>query len=170
MTRKQETLPRTDETAGLSSLDRFLCFAVYSTGLALTRAYKPYLDELGLTYPQYLVMMVLAQEDGQTVGALGDKLFLESNTLTPLIKRLEAMGYVTRTRDRTDERVVHVGLTGKGRARAEEAACLPEKILLAMGMSPSEFDRTLGSLTRMRDRLRKPDAGKRLPVSRDAAD
>ena len=91
-------------------LDNFICFALYTANHAMNRVYKPLLDALGLTYPQYLVMVSLWEEDGQTVGGLGDKLFLESSTLTPLLKRLEAAGYIRRERSREDERVVY-GLT-----------------------------------------------------------
>src|SRR5258706_16439520 len=102
-------------------LGEFLCFAVYSASHAFNRVYKPLLDELGLTYPQYLVMVLLWEQDDQTVGSLGEKLFLESSTLTPLLKRLEALGYVKRTRDPVDERQVRVRLTERGRALRERA-------------------------------------------------
>src|SRR5262245_8935804 len=102
-------------------LDEFLCFAVYSASHALNRVYKPLLDALGLTYPQYLTMVVLWREDGLTVGSLSDRLFLESSTLTPLLKRLEAMGAVRRSRDPRDERQVRVHLTDEGRALREKA-------------------------------------------------
>src|SRR5437879_6243363 len=95
-------------------LDDFLCFAVYSANLAFHRVYKPLLDELGLTYPQYLVLVVLYEQDDQTVGDLGDKLFLDSSTLTPLLKRMEGVGYVTRQRDPEDERQVRIRLTPRG--------------------------------------------------------
>src|SRR5258707_12339396 len=92
-------------------LGEFLCFAVYSANHAFNRVYKPLLDELGLTYPQYLVMVLLWERDDQTVGSLGEKLFLESSTLTPLLKRLEASGYIRRTRDPDDERQERACLT-----------------------------------------------------------
>jgi len=98
----------TAQDTARGALDDFLCFGVYSTGLAFNRLYKPLLDRYGLTYPQYLVMVALARRDDQTVGELGGQLFLESNTLTPLIKRLEAAALVTRQRDTKDERVVRV--------------------------------------------------------------
>jgi len=135
-------------------LDGYLCFAVYSTGLAFNRVYKPLLDELGLTYPQYLAVVSLGDRDAQTVGELGDRLFLESNTLTPLIKRLEAAGLVTRRRDTEDERVVRVSLTEKGRGVAEQGACLPEKILAATGMSLHELQEIERTLVRLRGNLR----------------
>ncbi len=102
-------------------LEDFLCFALHSAAQAAVRANKPMLDALGLTYPQYLVMVALWAEDGQTVGGLGDKLFLESSTLTPLLKRLEAAGLVERARCAEDERQVRVRLTEKGKALHDEA-------------------------------------------------
>ncbi len=144
-----KTKPATPDDA----LDPFLCFAVYSTGLAFNRVYKPLLDRLGLTYPQYLAMVLLWQRDGQAVGELGEKLFLETSTLTPLIKRLESAGYVTRKRDSADERVVRVSLTEAGRAVAEEAACLPEEILQATGMSLDQLGALRDALVEMRGNL-----------------
>jgi len=102
-------------------LDELLCFSLYSAGLAFNRVYKSLLDELGLTYPQYLVMVTLWTEDNQTVGGLGRQLFLESNTLTPLLKRLEVSGYISRNRDDADERVVRVSLTAAGRTLQDKA-------------------------------------------------
>src|SRR5258705_11588966 len=102
------------------TLDDFLCFAVYSANLAFNRVYKPLLDELGLTYPQYLVLVVLYEEDNQTVGGLGEKLFLDSSTLTPLLKRMEGVGYITRRRDPKDERQVRIGLTARGKSAREK--------------------------------------------------
>jgi len=99
---------------GVKKLSEYLCFTIYSTNLALGRAYKPILDELGLTYTQYIAIIALWEEDDQTVTSLGEKLFLESNTLTPILKKLEAMGYVRRRRDREDERQVRIGLTEAG--------------------------------------------------------
>ena len=98
----------------------FLCFAIYSANLAYGRAYKPILEELGLTYTQYIAIVALWEEDDQTVGALGEKMFLESNTLTPILKKLEAMGYLTRRRDPGDERQVRVRLTEAGRRLREK--------------------------------------------------
>src|SRR3954467_10719297 len=96
-------------------LDNQLCFALYSTSLAMTKLYKPLLEELGLTYPQYLVMLVLWEEDGPMVSGLGERLFLDSGTLPPLLKRLETAGLVARVRDTQDERRVHITLTAAGR-------------------------------------------------------
>lgn len=105
--------------AGGRKLSNFLCFAVYSANLAFGRAYKPILDKLGLTYTQYVTMVALSEEDEQTVGALGEKLFLESNTLTPILKKLEAEGYLVRRRDPADERQVRVTLTPAGHRLVE---------------------------------------------------
>ena len=101
-------------------LDDFLCFAIYSANHALNRVYKPLLDAIGLTYTQYIAMVSLWEQDDQTVGSLGEKLFLESSTLTPVLKRLETLDLVKRTRDKADERVVRVQLTSSGRRNAME--------------------------------------------------
>ena len=112
-------------------LDNQLCFALYSTSLAMTKLYKPLLETLGLTYPQYLVMLVLWERDGLMVSELGERLFLDSGTLTPLLKRLEASGLIARIRDVQDERRVHITLTQAGRAMKTEAAQIPACILKA---------------------------------------
>lgn len=135
-------------------LDQSLCFAVYSAGLAFNRLYKPILDPLGLTYPQYLVMMALWEKDGQGVGELGDLLFLESNTLTPLIKRLEAAGLVKRERDKQDERQVRVSLTAGGRDLLKQASCVPMQVLEASGMSVEQLVKLRNSVAGLRDNLR----------------
>lgn len=102
-------------------LDEQLCFGLYAASRAMIGFYRPALDALGLTYPQYLVMIVLWKEDNRTVSAIGDKLFLESSTLTPLLKRLEALGYIQRERDAKDERQVRIRLTDQGRALHDKA-------------------------------------------------
>jgi len=109
------------DPADIQALDDFLCFAVYSANLAINRALKPVLDDLGLTYLQYIVLVALFEQDDQTVSALGDKLFLDSSTLTPLLKRMEGMGHLTRQRDPEDERQVRVRLTPQGRSLREQA-------------------------------------------------
>jgi DNA-binding MarR family transcriptional regulator len=128
-------------------LDRQLCFALYGAANRVTRLYRPLLDALGLTYPQYLVLLVLWEQSPRTVGALGDALDLESSTLTPLLKRLEAGGLVDRRRDPKDERRVIIALTDKGLALRDQAATIPEKILCQM-------DLPLEDLGALRDRLR----------------
>jgi MarR family transcriptional regulator, organic hydroperoxide resistance regulator len=134
-------------------LDVFLCFAVYSTSHAFNRAYKPLLDELGLTYPQYIVMVLLWERGGQTVGELGQKLFLESNTLTPLLKRLETLGFIKRTRDPADERQVRVHLTEAGRKRRERALHIPRCILDATGLDLERAGHLLEEIGALRKAL-----------------
>lgn len=136
----------------------FLCFAVYSANLAFGKAYKPILDQLGLTYTQYIAIIALWEEDNQTVSGLGEKLFLESNTLTPILKKLEAMGYVHRARDAADERVVRVGLTPAGRALRESA--LNMNLRDATGLSPEEFPKVQKAVANLRDSLIKSTRGK----------
>ena len=143
-----------------NGLNPFICFAIYSTNLAFSRVYKPYLDELGLTYPQYLALVSLWAADDQTVGQLGEKLFLESNTLTPLLKRLEALGHVERNRDRDDERQVRVRLTAKGKALRERARCVPEGILHASGTELDTLRKLSAEITGLRERLLAADAKK----------
>ncbi len=141
------------ETSLAGSLGDFLCFAVYSTNLAFSRAYKPLFEELGLTYPQYATLVALNEEDGQTVSQLGEKLFLESSTLTPLLKRLEAMGHVTRKRDAEDERQVRVSLTKAGRSVFDKAFCGRENVIKATGLEPDAFTRLQRDLIKLRDNL-----------------
>lgn len=139
------------ELAG--SLADFLCFAVYSTNLAFGRAYKQLFEELGITYPQYATLIALNEAGDQTVSELGDKLFLESSTLTPLLKRLETAGYVTRRRDAEDERQVRVSLTPEGKAVFEKAFCGREAIIEATGLDPDTFVRLQRDLITLRDNL-----------------
>lgn len=134
-------------------LEDQLCYAVYSAGMAIQRTYKPLLDELGLTYPQYLVLNVLWREDKQTVGSIADGLALESSTLTPLLKRLETAGLVRRTRNPDDERQVIIALTAEGRALRSRAGCLADALLAASGMSSAELGEINGQLKRLRDAL-----------------
>ena len=134
-------------------LDSMLCFAVYAAEHAFTRFYKPRLDALGLTYPQYLVFLVLWEADGLTVKALGDKLFLDSGTITPLIKRLEARGLVRRQRDEEDERQVRIFLTPEGRALRSKALAVPLAMGKALGGEPGAGDALREGLKRLRERL-----------------
>ncbi|WP_395944223.1 MarR family winged helix-turn-helix transcriptional regulator [Brevundimonas sp.] len=140
------------------AVDDMLCFAAYSASLAFNRFYKPMLDRMGLTYPQFLVLSLLWREDDQTVGRLGERLFLESNTLTPLIKRLEAAGLVARARDTADERVVRVRLTDAGRALAAEAGCLPPAVQAATDLTPEAMMQLRDGLAVLRDQLRTASA------------
>jgi MarR family transcriptional regulator, organic hydroperoxide resistance regulator len=147
---KKAANPKSDLAA---SLPEFMCFAVYSTNLAFGKAYKSLFDELGLTYTQYALLVALHAESGQTVSKLGEQMFLASNTLTPLLKRLEAMGYVTRERDAEDERQVRVSLTSQGRALFERAFAGRESVIKATGLDPEAFVRLQRDLIRLRDNL-----------------
>jgi len=135
------------------ALDNQFCFALYSASLAMTKAYKPLLDKLGLTYPQYLAMLVLWQEDGLLVKDIGEKLFLDSGTLTPLLKRLEAAGLVARTRDENDERQVRITLTAEGRALKRRARDIPAQVMCASGQSAQALGALRNQLALLRDSL-----------------
>jgi DNA-binding MarR family transcriptional regulator len=142
------------------SLDDFLCFAIYSTNLAVNRLNKPVLDELGLTYLQYVALVSLYQHDDQTVSSLGEKMFLDSSTLTPLLKRLEAMGHVTRQRDPQDERVVRVNITPKGRKVREKALDYRAQLVEKMGLSAADFRNLREELVILRTNLSDSEIGK----------
>lgn len=131
-------------------LDDFLCFAIYSTNLAVNRVYKPLLDQLGLTYPQYIVLIALYDEDDQTVGGLGDKLFLDSSTLTPLLKRMESMGHLTRQRDPQDERQVRVRLTPQGRSLREKGIMSRSSLFNSTNFSPTEYEQLREQMVKLR--------------------
>jgi len=120
------------------SLDHHLCFALYSASRAMTAAYRPMLAKLNLTYPQYLALLVLWEEGRVTVGRLGERLQLDSGTLSPLLKRLEANGFVRRERSQTDERLVEVTLTPAGRRLERKAQCIPEQLFSSTGMTEKE--------------------------------
>jgi MarR family transcriptional regulator, organic hydroperoxide resistance regulator len=145
--------PKNEKTTPKRGLGDFLCFAVYSANLAFGRAYKPILDQVGLTYPQYITIVALWEEDNQTVGSLGEKLFLESNTLTPLLKKLEAMGYVRRQRAAADERQVVVSLTEAGRRLRDKISTT--SLVQASGLNPEEFRRMRKGVATLRDNLIK---------------
>jgi DNA-binding MarR family transcriptional regulator len=131
----------------------FLCFSIYSANLTFGKAYKPMLDALGLTYTQYITMVALYEEGNQTVSGLGEKLFLESNTLTPILKKLESMGYVSRERDSADERQVMVNLTEEGRALRERADSAD--LSKACGLTLDEFVETRDAVLKLRNNLAK---------------
>jgi len=133
--------------------DALLCFAIYSTGHAFNRAYRPLLQELELTYPQYLIMLLLWRRDGMTVKALGERLFLDSGTLTPLLKRLETAGLVKRERDTKDQRVVNITLTPEGHALRERAAKVPQAMSEAIDRSDEELASLQREIIRLRDML-----------------
>jgi DNA-binding MarR family transcriptional regulator len=135
----------------VAKLSEYLCFAVYSANLAFGKAQKPVLDELGITYTQYITIIALWEEDNQTVCRLGSKLFLESNTLTPILKKLEAMGYLRRQRDPNDERQVRVALTEAGYRLRESA--LEKSRIMQTGIKREEFVQIQQAIVEMRDRL-----------------
>jgi MarR family transcriptional regulator, organic hydroperoxide resistance regulator len=136
-----------------TNFNDFMCFAIYSTNLAVQRLQKPVLDELGLTYLQYIVLVVLYEQDDQTVGGLGDRLTLDSSTLTPLLKRLEAMGHLTRQRDPKDERQVRLRLTPQGRSVRERALAYRGELVEAMGLGAADYDRLRDDLAKLRANL-----------------
>jgi DNA-binding MarR family transcriptional regulator len=136
---------------GVKKLSEYLCFAIYSTNLALGRAYKPILEELGLTYTQYIVIIALWEEDEQTVTSLGEKLFLESNTLTPILKKLETMGYVRRRRDPADERQVRIGLTEAGHRLRQSA--LGKGVVTNTRLTPEQAQDLQQTLVQVRGSL-----------------
>jgi len=138
-------------------LDLQVCFALYSAQLAMSKVYRKLLKELGLTYPQYLVMMVLWEQDRLSVSEIGERLFLDSATLTPLLKRLEGMDLVLRQRSRPDERHVEVTLTESGRALRQQAEKVPEAVLCASQCSPEELVQLRDELHGLRTRLATAD-------------
>lgn len=134
-------------------LDHQICFSLYATSMAINRAYKPQLDAMGITYPQYLVLHALWEEDGRTIGAIAERLALESSTVTPLVKRMEAAGLMTRTRNPVDERQVQVRLTERGWALREECGCLGETLVARSGMTLDQLDALNRQVQAMRDAL-----------------
>src|ERR1700731_4565090 len=131
----------------------FLCFAIYSANLAYGRAYKPILEELGLTYTQYIAIVALWEQDNQTVSGLGEKLFLESNTLTPILKKLEGIGYLRRQRSLADERQVLVSLTDAGRRLREKGLAM--NLVEASGLTADEFPKMQKAVVTLRNNLIK---------------
>jgi DNA-binding MarR family transcriptional regulator len=151
--------PKVQETTQAKDpkLSKFLCFAVYSANLAFGRAYKPILDAVGLTYTQYITMVALSEADEQTVSKLGEKVFLESNTLTPILKKLELIGYISRNRDPADERQVRVSLTEAGWRLLEND--LGGALVEACGLD-DEFAVVQKNVVRLRDNLMHNIKGK----------
>jgi DNA-binding MarR family transcriptional regulator len=134
-----------------AKISEFLCFTIYSANLAFGKAYRPILDELGLTYTQYIAIITLWEQSPQTVGGLGEKLFLEYNTLTPILKRLETMGYLERHRDAHDQRKVLVSITESGRQLREKG--LSMSLVGATGLPPDEFAKVQKAIAALRDNL-----------------
>jgi MarR family transcriptional regulator, organic hydroperoxide resistance regulator len=143
--------PVDTNVANSPRLSDFMCFAVYSANLAFGKAYKPILEELGVTYTQYIAIVALWEQNHQTVGSLAEKLFLESNTLTPLLKKLEVMGYLRRRRDPNDERQVVVSLTPAGRKLREKG--LTMDLVAATGLGSDEFAKMQKAVVTLRTNL-----------------
>lgn len=144
-------VPETD--LATSILDQMLCFEVYQTEHAFGRLYKDLLRPIGLTYPQFLVMVLLWEQDGRTIGDIGRALGLESSTLTPLVKRLEAAGLVQRSRDRQDERRVIVTLSTNGNEMRHQVGHIRDSVIAATGMTEAELKALFGRLRTLRDAL-----------------
>ncbi len=142
-----------DATIPHLSLDEHLCYSIYSASLAIGRAYKPLLDALEITYPQYLVLNVLWERDPQSVGAIAERLMLESSTLTPLLKRLEAAEIVERTRNPADERQVLIRLTAKGRDLREQTGCIAERLLTTSGLTMDGLHSLNAEVRSLRDSI-----------------
>ena len=139
-------------------LDNQLCFALYSASLSMTKLYKPMLESLGLTYPQYLVMLVLWEIDGLSVSSLGERLNLDSGTLTPLLKRMEAAGWLVRQRSSEDERRVHVWLSPTGQQLQAQAAFIPECVVTQSGLPLGELVSLNRKVQQLRDAMLAPVA------------
>lgn len=135
------------------TLDGQLCFSLYGASMAMNRVYKPMLDRLGLTYPQYLLLHVLWEQDDRTIGAIAERLSLESSTITPLVKRLAAAGIVTRERDPRDERQVRVRLTDKGRALEGERECVAQSVFARTGLSAAQIELLTDQIQTLRQTL-----------------
>lgn len=143
----------TDTLSHPLPLDDQLCFSLYGASIAMNRVYKPMLDRLGLTYPQYLVLHVLWEEDGRTIGVIADRLALESSTITPLVKRLEGAGMVVRERSPGDERHVHVRLTEQGQAMRAESVCLADAVFARTGMTVTDVQALTAKVQMLRQAL-----------------
>ncbi|HEY0123295.1 MAG TPA: MarR family transcriptional regulator [Rhizobium sp.] len=138
-------------------LDNQLCFSLYATSIAINRTYKPMLDSMGITYPQYLVLCALGEKDGLTIGAIAERLALESSTITPPVKRLEQAGLLERKRSTIDERQVHVRLTGAGRSLLARSSCLGETLMQRSGMTPERLEALNHQVQVLRDALTLED-------------
>jgi len=138
------------------TLDDHLCFSLYASSMAINRVYKPLLDEMGITYPQYLVLQALREEGGRTIGAIADRLSLEPSTVTPLVKRLEAAGFVRRERDPQDERQVRVRLIERGEDVLARCNCLGEALAARTGMSAEQFMTLNRDVRALWEALRSP--------------
>lgn len=149
----QSTLSRQKECVVPLPLDNQLCFTLYATSMAINRTYKPMLDEMGITYPQYLVLNALGEADGMSVGSIAHRLALESSTITPLVKRMEQAGLVTRRRSQADERQVQVDLTAAGRALLTQCNCLNDTLIERSGMTLADLDALNRQIQALRNAL-----------------
>ena len=136
-------------------LDQQICFPLYVLSKEITGLYRPILQELGLTYPQYLVMMVLWEQEGLAVSAIGEKLFLDSGTLTPVLKRLESKGLINRIRNKSDERMVLLFLTEQGKDLRQQASCIPQKLLSQINIKIEDLENFKETLTQLINKLKK---------------
>lgn len=146
-------------------LDDQLCFTLYSASMAVGRTYKPLLDALGITYPQYLVLSTLWERDGLSVGGIADALALDSSTITPLIKRLVAAGLIDRHRNRQDDRQVLIHLTTSGREMQERCACLGETLVAASGMSLERLSHVAREVRALRNAVARFGIGRSVPAA-----
>lgn len=138
-------------------LDNQLCFSLYGASIAMGRVYKPMLDKLGITYPQYLVLHALWEQDSRTIGAIAERLSLESSTITPLVKRLAVAGLVTRERDPADERSVRVTLTEQGRSLRKDSECVAESVFAKTGLTAAQIAVLTGQIQTLRRALAETD-------------
>ena len=153
-----EKVPAASEGLQDLGLDQHLCFALYGASITVGRLYKPVLDGWGLTYPQYLAIAVLWEQDGQPIGAVAERIGLEASTLTPMVRRLEAGGFVARSRNPADERQVILTLTQKGAALRDESPCLAKTLLDATGMPIAELQRINEAVRALRDAIARRGA------------
>mgnify|MGYP000919004773 FL=1 len=142
-----------DKKYDMLKLDNQLCFSLYVCSKEIIRKYKPLLDPYGLTYTGYIIMLALWEEDDITIKSLGEKLYLDSGTLTPLLKKLEAKGYITRNRSKKDERNVYISLTRKGKELKKEAICVPEQLIEALDIDEIKGKQLVESLHKLMEIL-----------------
>ena len=153
-----KTRQREPSTKKPLELGEFLCFAIYSAGHAFNRVYQPLLKNLELTYPQFIAMVLLWGHDDQTVGELGEKLFLQSNTLTPMLQRLEVLGYIKRSRDASDQRQVRIHLTEKGRKLHVQASGIVRAVREATGLEDKQMKELVADVDALRSKLESHDS------------
>ncbi|GMK47856.1 organic hydroperoxide resistance transcriptional regulator [Paenibacillus glycanilyticus] len=141
-------------------LDAHLCFSLYACSRAIFRMYRPLLDDLDLTYPQYLVLLALWEHETMSVKDISEQLVLDSGTLTPMLKRMEAAGLVRRERSKEDERVLHIRITDKGIALKDQSMCVPKSLLEASGMSEAEIGVLNGTIQKLLNQINENSSAK----------